>query len=290
MTSAPIPTRKRFRRRSVVRSAFLYALICALTVVMLLPLYWMVVTALTPTGLEFAYPPHLIPPTIAWSNITTALTALPFGTFYKNSFFYAILATAGCLATESMVGYGFARFRFPGRDILFGLCLATMMLPFVVTLIPRFVLFRNIGLFNTLWPLIIPWWFGGTPFAIFLFRQFYRGLPRELDEAAQMDGAGHLRAWWSVVLPQSWAIFAALGILHFVWFWNDFLGPLIYVNSDSSTPLSTGIYQFAGGNNHQEWNYMMVGALAMVIPIVIVVLAGQRYFRRGITVTGFGGR
>ena len=139
-----------------------------------------------------------------------------------------------------MVGYGFARFRFPGRDLLFGICLATMMLPFIVTVIPRFVLFRNLGLFDTLWPLIIPWWFGGTPFAIFLFRQFYRGLPRELDEAAQMDGAGYFRTWWSVVLPSRWAIFAALAILHFVWFWNDFLGPLIYVNSNESTPLSTG--------------------------------------------------
>ena len=276
--------------RKILRRAVLYALVVLLTLVMLMPLYWMVVTALTPLGQEFAYPPKLIPSTLAWGNFKEAFTTLPFGTFYKNSFLYAVTATIGCLATESMVGYGFARFRFPGRDVLFGICLATMMLPFIVTVIPRFVLFRNLGLFDTLWPLIIPWWFGGTPFAIFLFRQFYRGLPRELDEAAQMDGAGHFRVWWSVVLPQSWAIFAALAILHFVWFWNDFLGPLIYVNSDASTPLSTGIVKFAGGNNHQQWNLMMVGAVAMVIPVVIVVLLGQRYFKRGITVTGFGGR
>jgi multiple sugar transport system permease protein len=286
---ALIPARRRPSKAKVARRFALYLTVIVLTVVMLFPLYWMVVTALTPEGQEFAYPPKLIPSTIAWSNFKTALTQLPFGTFFRNSFFYALTATAGCLITESMVGYGFARFRFPGRDLLFGICLATMMLPFIVTVIPRFVLFRQLGLFDTLWPLIIPWWFGGTPFAIFLFRQFYRGLPRELDEAAQVDGAGHFRAWWSVILPQSWAIFAALGILHFVWFWNDFLGPLIYVNSNSSTPLSTGIAQFTSGNE-QQWNFQMVGAVVMIVPVVIVVLLGQRYFRRGITVTGLGGR
>ena len=165
-----------------------------------------------------------------------------------------------------------------------------MMLPFIVTVIPRFVLFRNLGLFDTLWPLIIPWWFGGTPFAIFLFRQFYRGLPRELDEAAQMDGAGYFRTWWSVLLPQSWAIFARPGSSHFVWFWNDFLGPLIYVNSNSSTPLSTGIFQFARRQQppavqSDDGRRARDGRAGRDRRA-----ARQRYFKRGIAFSGFGGR
>ena len=154
----------------------LYALVVVLTVVMLLPLYWMIVTALTPSGQGVRLPAEADPVDARVGELQDAPSRRsPSGPSIGNSFLYAVTRPSGCLITESMVGYGFARFRFPGRNVLFGICLATMMLPFVVTVIPRFLLFRNLGLFDTLWPLIIPWWFGGTPFGIFLFRQFFRG-------------------------------------------------------------------------------------------------------------------
>jgi multiple sugar transport system permease protein len=275
-----------------LKKVVLYGALLAFAAVMLFPTYWMLVTALTKSGQEFSYPPKLIPHPIVWSNFKTALTLHPFGTYFKNSIIVAGLATAGCLVTESLVGFGFARLRFPGRNLLFGLCLATIMLPFVVTMIPRFILFRHLHMIDTLWPLIVPWWFGGSPFGIFLFRQFYRTLPYELDEAAQIEGAGYLRTWWSIILPQSLAIMAALGILHFVYFWNDFLGPLIYLQSDSHKTLPIGILNYRGGATtvSQEWNLLEAAALTMIIPLIIVVIWGQRYFKRGLAITGFGGR
>ena len=181
----------------------------------------------------------------------------------------AVLGTIGCLLTESLVGFGFARIRFPGRGVLFGLCLATIMLPFVVTMIPRFIIFRYLHLIDTPWPLIIPWWFGGSPFGIFLFRQDHKTLPYELDEAAQIEGASYLRIWWSVILPQSVPVIAALGILHFVFFWNDFIGPLIYLSSDSSKTLTLGVLNYRG-QYQQQWNYMMASALAILVPVIII--------------------
>jgi multiple sugar transport system permease protein len=275
-----------------LRTSVHYAALLAFAVIMLFPTYWMLVTALTKSGEEFTFPPKLIPDPIVWENFWTALTLHPFGTYYRNSIIVAGLATLGCLLTESLVGYAFARMRFRGRDILFGICLATIMLPFVVTMIPRFILFRHLGMIDTLWPLIIPWWFGGSPFGIFLFRQYYRTLPYELDEAAQVEGAGHLRIWWSVILPQSLPIAAALGILHFVYFWNDFLAPLIYLQSDGNKTLPIGILNYRGGVTtvNQDWNLLEAAALTMIVPVIIVVLLGQRYFKRGLAVTGFGGR
>jgi multiple sugar transport system permease protein len=249
----------------------------------------MLETALTSTGHEFGYPPKFFPHPIAWDNFVQALTLHPFDIYFKNSMIIAVLGTIGCLLTESLVGFGFARIRFPGRGVLFGLCLATIMLPFVVTMIPRFIIFRYLHLIDTPWPLIIPWWFGGSPFGIFLFRQYYKTLPYELDEAAQIEGASYLRIWWSVILPQSVPVIAALGILHFVFFWNDFIGPLIYLSSDHSKTLTLGVLNYRG-QYQQQWNYMMASALAILVPVIIIVLFGQRYFRRGLTMTGFGGR
>jgi multiple sugar transport system permease protein len=137
--------------------------------------------------------------------------------------------------------------------------------------------------------LIIPWWFGGSPFGIFLFRQYYRTLPYEFDEAAQVEGASYLRIWWSVILPQSVPVIAALGILHFVFFWNDFIGPLIYLSSDNAKTLTLGVLNYRG-QYQQQWNYMMASALAMLVPVIVIVLFGQRYFRRGLAMTGLGGR
>jgi ABC-type glycerol-3-phosphate transport system permease component len=283
------PGHVRKEPRSRGRKLLLYGLLILVAIVMLFPGYWMWVTAVTQEGKEFSYPPSFFPNPIVWENFPAALTTYPFDVFFKNSMFIAILATAGALLTEAMAGYAFARIRFPGRDLWFGVALATLMLPFVVTMVPRFIIFRELHLIDTPWPLIVPYWFGGSAFGIFLFRQYFRTLPYDLDEAAKLDGAGHLRILRSVILPQSTAIFVTLAILHFVFFWNDFLGPLIYLQTEDNKTMSLGLLGFKG-QYEQDWNFMMASALTMVLPIVIIVLVGQRYFRRGISMTGIGGR
>ncbi|CAN5542704.1 carbohydrate ABC transporter permease [soil metagenome] len=274
---------------SPLKRLLLYAALIAVAVVMLFPGYWMFVTAVTQEGKEFTFPPAFWPDPIAWENFPAALTAWPFDLFFRNSLTIAVLATVGALITEAMAGYAFARMRFPGRDLWFAVALATLMLPFVVTMVPRFIIFRELRMIDTIWPLIVPFWFGGSAFGIFLFRQYFRTLPYDLDEAAKLDGAGHLRILWSVILPQSMAIIVTLAILHFVFFWNDFLGPLIYIQSTENKTVSLGLMSFKG-QYEQDWNFMMAAALTMVIPIVLIVLAGQRYFQRGISLTGIGGR
>ena len=275
--------------RALWKKALIYAALILVAAVMLFPGYWMWVTAVTAEGQEFSFPPVLWPDPIVWENFPAALTAWPFDIFFRNSLTIAVLGTVGALLTEAMAGYAFARMRFPGRDLWFVVALATLMLPFVVTMVPRFIIFRQLDWIDTLWPLIVPFWFGGSAFGIFLFRQYFRTLPYDLDEAAKLDGAGHLRILWSVILPQATAIIVTLGILHFVYFWNDFLGPLIYLHSEESKTMTLGVLSFRG-QYEQDWNYMMASALVMVLPIVLIVLVGQRYFRRGISLTGLGGR
>lgn len=277
------------RRRPWLRKLILYGVLLAVAVVMLFPGYWMFVTALTPEGQEFAFPPRFWPADLAFENFPNALTAWPFDIYFRNSISIAVLATTGALITEAMAGYAFARMRFPGRDLWFGIALALLMLPFVVTLIPRFIIFRELGMIDTIQPLIIPFWFGGSAFGIFLFRQFLRTLPYDLDEAAKIDGAGHLRILWSVILPQSVPIIVTLGILHFVFFWNEFMGPLVFLQTEGSKTLPLGVLHFKGQYN-SDWNFLMAASLTMTLPIVAIVLAGQRYFRRGIAMTGLGGR
>jgi ABC-type glycerol-3-phosphate transport system permease component len=267
----------------------LYGLLVLVAIVMLFPGYWMWVTAVTQEGKEFSFPPAFWPDPIVWENFPAALTAYPFDLFFRNSLTIAVLATLGALITEAMAGYAFARLRFPGRDLWFAVALATLMLPFVVTMVPRFIIFRELRMIDTLWPLILPFWFGGSAFGIFLFRQYFRTLPFDLDEAAKLDGAGHVRIFWSIILPQAKPIFVTLAILHFVFFWNDFLGPLIYLQSTESKTVSLGLLGFKG-QYEQDWNFMMAAALTMVLPVVAIVLVGQRYFRQGVSMTGLGGR
>jgi ABC-type glycerol-3-phosphate transport system permease component len=271
------------------KTVLLYLALLSVAAVMLFPGYWMWVTAVTQEGKEFSYPPAFWPDPIVWENFPAALTAWPFDIFFRNSIAIAVLATLGALITEAMAGYAFARMRFPGRDLWFVVALATLMLPFVVTMVPKFIIFRELRMIDTIWPLIVPYWFGGSAFGIFLFRQYFRTLPYELDEAAKLDGAGHLRILWSIILPQSTAIFVTLAILHLVYFWNDFLGPLIYLQSTESKTVTLGVLSFRG-QYEQDWNFMMAASLTMVLPIIVIVFLGQRYFQRGISLTGIGGR
>jgi multiple sugar transport system permease protein len=266
-----------------------HVVLIAIALMSLLPLIYMVSTSLKAYGEEFSYPIKWIPDPIVWSNYHSALTRVPVMTFFKNTMTITVLATVGGLLSSSLVAYGFARCRFPGRDFLFMLMLSGLMLPYMVTLIPQFVLFRNLGWINTLWPLIVPAFFGGHPFYIFLLRQFFKGLPTDLEDAAKLDGAGFFRIWWTVAMPLAKPGLATVAILSILNHWNDFTAPLVYLNTQNNWTLALGIRLFR--DQYQvNFNLMMAYAVMMTIPVFSVFFAFQKYFIRGITVSGMGGR
>jgi multiple sugar transport system permease protein len=261
--------------------------VCA--VVLVTPLFWMLGTSLKATGKEWLLPPQWIPDPFAWENYPLALTALPFHLFFRNTIAITLLATIGTLLSSTMAGFAFARLRFPGRDMLFGLVLATMMLPHVVTLIPTFLLFKYLGWLNTWLPLIVPYWMGASAFSIFLSRQFFMGIPYELDEAARVDGASNYRIYGSILLPLAMPLVGSLAIFSVLNHWNDFMGPLIYLNSMEMRTLALGLRSFQG-SFAANFNYMMAAATVTVIPVIVLFFAAQRFFMRGVVMTGMGGR
>jgi ABC-type glycerol-3-phosphate transport system permease component len=210
--------------------------------------------------------------------------------YFKNSAIVTTLSTAGAVLSSSLVAYSFARLRWPGRDIWFGVVLATMILPEIVTLIPTYILFSRLHWVNTFLPLVVPPWLGGGAFYIFLLRQFYRGIPMELSEAAHIDGASELRIWWQIVMPLARPALAAVTIFAFNGAWEDYLHPLIYLSSESKYTLQLGLTTFEGsGGGVPQWNLMMAASIVVMLPVVIVFFLGQRYFIEGVTLTGLKG-
>ncbi|MHB0875330.1 MAG: carbohydrate ABC transporter permease, partial [Anaerolineae bacterium] len=257
--------------------------------VLLVPLIYMFSTTLKRPGTELALPPQWIPDPVWWQNYPETFAMRPFFMYLKNTVIIVIGATSGTLVTASMAGYVFARLRFPGRSVWFGITMMTMMLPWIVTMIPTFVLFRSIGWVNTLYPLFVPAWFGGGPFNIFLFRQFFMTLPYELDEAARIDGAGYFRVYWQVLAPLSQPVFATVAIFSFIGHWNEFMGPLIYLNSRNLFTLSIGLQTFRS-EFEVHWANIMVASTLMTLPCLLIFFFFQRYFLRGVVMSGISGR
>jgi multiple sugar transport system permease protein len=284
-TSAiPNPTRRpKFQRSHIL----LHAALIAGSLVMLLPFVWMFSTSLKHPPEIFKYPPVWIPSQIAWDNYTKTISAMPFGRFYLNSLIVTASVTALQLLVSSLAAFAFARLRFRGREALFLLYLATLMIPFQVTMIPNFILVRWLGWYDTYQALILPTAF--SAFSTFLLRQYFMGLPRELDEAARMDGASSWRIWWQIILPLSGPVLAALAIFVSLNSWNDFLWPLIITNSVEMRTLPVGLSTFQG-QFKVEWNLLMAGSVIAMLPVLIVYIIGQRWFIKGITMTGMGGR
>lgn len=280
------PRAKLLRKLRALSVHFILFVIAAIS---LLPLVYMVSTSLKEYGREFAYPIEWIPDPPVWSNYATALETVPAITFFANTMIVTVLTLVGGLLSASLAAYGFARMRFPGRDFLFMLCLSGMMLPYMVTLIPQFVLFRELGWINTLLPLIVPAFFGGTPFYIFLLRQFFKGIPTDLEDAAKLDGAGFFRIWWTVAMPLATPALATVAILSILFHWNDFLAPLVYLHTQDNWTLALGIRLFRDAYQ-VNFNLMMAYAVMMTIPVFTVFFAFQKYFVRGIAISGMGGR
>jgi multiple sugar transport system permease protein len=275
--------------------SLLHLVLIALGITFLIPLLWMISTSLKSPGTELVYPPQWIPQPIAWSNYNTALVTMqPFSLYLRNTCIIAAGVTIGDVLSTSLAAYAFARLRFPGRNILFMAMLAILMLPNIVTLVPTFLLMRYLHWIDTFLPLIVPAWFGATPaggaFSMFLFRQFFMTIPRELDEAARIDGANPIRIWWSILLPLSGPVLIAVAILDVLNTWNDFLMPLIFINSPDNFTLTLGLGEFQLAHQQALWNYMMAASVAMVLPVLVVFFFAQRYFMRGIVTSGLAGR
>lgn len=288
MTPSLSPTTTRRRSRLRAKEIFLYAILITMSVLYLLPLYWMISTSLKQTGQEMVIPPQWIPDPIVWRNYVDIFEQVTLTLYIRNSLIVTLTATVLGVLTASLAGYGFARTKFPGRDFFFTCCIASLMLPEIVTLIPEFILFRRIGWVNTFLPLIVPWSLAGSAFAVFLFRQYCLTIPLELDEAARVDGASTLRIWWSIILPLSKAVLATMAILGFIHHWNEFLRPLIYLGRPELRTLALGLRAFRG-EYQLAWNYMMAVALIMLLPILILFFAAQRQFVQGIAMTGIKG-
>ena len=305
--SRPVPVADAAEKKNTPRRRFprftpgrvlAWLILLGVTVLFIVPLLWMLSTSLK-EPFELMNP-SWIPERLAWENYRYAFSYGMWGRWAMNTIIITVVGVVGMVLSCSLVAYSFARLRWPGRDLLFGLVLATMMLPGVVTLIPQFILFAKLPAFgfqgsevwvNTFLPLIVPPLLAGSSFNIFLLRQFMRTIPLELSESAKMDGASELRIFWSIVLPLSKPALATVAIFTFQGAWQDFMGPLLYLQDEKLYTLQLGLrqFQFAAGGA-PAWNWMMAASLVVMLPVLVVFLIFQRYFIEGINLTGMGGR
>lgn len=275
----------RKNRRTLLIDITVYATLTIVVAIMALPFIWTLSLSMKTPMQAAAWPPQLIPNPIAWDNFSNALIRwLPFPIFFRNTFIIAFFVVIGEVLSCSFIAYGFARLRFPGREFLFAVVLSTMMVPFVVRLVPLFLLYRNLGWINTLYPLIVPHFFGATPFFIFLLRQFYRSIPEDLSAAARVDGATEFQIWWRVMIPLSRPALAAVGIFAFQNVWNDFMGPLVFLRDNSVKTVMLGIYSLVGVV--PEWPPVMAAVVVVTLPMLVLFFAFQNFFVEGVNVSG----
>ncbi len=268
-------------------SVSLYVVASVLAVIAAFPFLWMLSTSLKDRRQALQLPPVWIPDPLILSTYTELFRLLPFGTFFTNSLKIAILVTVGRIVFCSLAGYGFARFNFKGKNLMFAVLLAALMIPPQITIIPLYVGYRSVGWLDTHWPLIIPGIFANT-FSTFLMRQFFATIPRELDEAARIDGCSSLGILWHILLPLSKPALATLAIFSFMTTWNDFFGPVVFLSSQANYTVPVGLSFFQDAYS-AEYPLLMAGAVLALLPIVLVYLFAQKYFTEGIALTGIKG-
>ena len=278
----------RIRFWKYARIVLTYLLLVGLSCVFLIPFCWMLSTSLTEASKVIMRDRHWLPSPIVWGNYRDALTVLPFHLFLKNTLTITLSCIVGQVLSASLVAFGFSRMKFPGRDVLFVMVLSTMMLPAQVTMIPTFILFTKLRWIDTLKPLIVPAFFGGGAFFIFLLRQFFLTIPSELEDAAKIDGCSPLGIYRNVALPLSKPALATVAVFSFMAHWNDFMGPLIYTQSMEKKTLALGLYSFKGLHG-TEYHLMMAAAIAVLIPVLVIFFCAQKYFVQGIVMSGLKG-
>jgi len=271
----------------VAQRIAVYVLITALAALFTVPFVWLVSTSLKSPAQVFVVPPQWIPNPFVWDNYPRSTTFIPFWQYFRNTLYVTVFNVIGSVASCSVVAYGFSRIQWRGRNTLFVVLIATLMIPYPVTLIPTFLIFRDLGLVNTLNALVVPSFFGNA-FFIFLLRQFYMTIPQELSQAAKIDGASEFQIFWQVILPLTRPALAVVALFAFLSNWNDFLGPLIYLSDKENYTLAIGLYGFFG-RSKTEWGLLMSAATIMVAPIVLLYFFTQRTFIEGITLTGIKG-
>jgi len=287
----PRPTFSRHltrRGRTLVRHTILHFILILAGITFLMPLIWIFSTSLKTAGQVFIIPVQWVPTRPQWFNFVEIFQILPLASFIRNTIIVTTLGTLGTVFSSLLVGYSLARLRWPGRDYVFVLLIATMMLPFVVTLIPTFILFKYLNWLDTLYPLFVPSWFGHA-FYIFLMRQFMVGLPLELEEAARIDGAGSFRILVQVVVPLCGPAIATVAIFAFLAHYNDFMGPLIYLTTNERFTLPLGIFWYQGRYG-TSWHLVMAVSTVALAPVITLFFLAQRHFIRGIALTGLAGR
>ncbi|MFH1085745.1 MAG: carbohydrate ABC transporter permease [Chloroflexota bacterium] len=271
-----------------------YTLMVFFAVLFMFPWFWTMGTSLKTSQELYIYPPPFVPKVPQWSNYPRVFELVPFGRFMMNSIVVVALSSVGSVLSALVVAYSFARFRWRGRDAIFAITLATMMLPAEVTLIPQYLLFKYLGWLDTTKPLWVPSWFGGGAFSIFLIRQFIMTLPREFDEAATIDGANPIRILIAVLAPLMKPVLATVAVMSLIWGWNDFMGPLIYLTTPKKFTLALGLRYFQVTPSGQSWgmptdHLLMASCIMATTPIIIVFFSAQRYFVRGIVMSGIKG-
>ncbi len=291
------PSGRHFRFRHVLTTSILPRVILIVgSLVFIAPFYWMVASALKSVQEGVAFPPTLVPQAWRWQNFVDAVNYIPFGLYALNSLVITIGATVGAVLSNTLIAYGFSRIQWPGRNVLFYVCVATIFLPYPVVLVALFDIFSKLPSFgiqgghswvNTFLPLIVPAFFG-NPFYIFLMRQFMMGIPRELSDAARVDGASELQTFWNVILPLTKPAVTVIAILAAVAAWNEFLLPLLYLQENDKYPLAIGLAFFTSEHD-VAYNLLMAASTLIVLPVVIVFILAQRFFIEGITVGGVKG-
>lgn len=284
--------RKPFSRRVFMRKLGLVVLQIVMTIVVitfLIPTLWMISSSLKHTTEVFAHPIVWIPKDPQWRNYIKIFDVLPFGTFIWNTVIVTGLAVLGTVLSSVFVGYSFARLRWPGRNLFFGLMISTMMLPAVVTLVPLFIQFRWFNWIDTFRPLIVPFWFAASTLYVFLIHQFFRGIPMELEEAALIDGANRVQILFQILLPLSKPVIATIIVFALIQHYNDFMSPLIYLNGMDKWTLALGI-RAINDSNVKNWELVFAAGTLMFTPVFLLFTFAQRFFVQGIALTGFGGR
>jgi multiple sugar transport system permease protein len=265
-------------------SAVKHMVLITIGITFAFPLVWMILTSLKSVSQAISFPVVWWPHPVLFSNYPHALTSLPFGRFFLNTLFYAVVTIVGVCVSSSLVAYGFSRLRWPGRNMMFYIMIITMLLPFFATLIPLFILFKRLGWIGTYLPLMIPCFFGASVYSTFLLRQFFMTIPEEFSDAARVEGANEFYIYSRIILPLSKPAMATVILFQFIYCWNDFLGPLIYLNNPSWYPLSLGLNEILGTYS-TNWAWLMAASAAVTLPIVILFFLTQRTFVQGIAIT-----
>lgn len=283
MRGKSIQSRKKKEKRINLIVLIAVAIVAA---AVLLPIWWIFRSSLMSNGTLYAYPPTFLPHEWLWSNYQTALKSFLYWRYFKNTFTIIIPAVTAGTLTAILCGYAFARLRFRGKKLIFNLCVGTILLPGMVTLIPLYIFWtKGLDLGGTYWPLILPYFTGGGFFNIFLIRQFLLTIPKELDEAAAIDGASRMRTLWTILVPAIKPAIVVVAMMLFIQIWNDLLQQMIYINDMERTTFAIGLTNFTGSFG-TKWNLAMAATCMTIAPGIIIYIFGQKSFVEGIVMTG----